>query len=240
MWTYALTAIGLSLLGARFRLVLIAIVIAVPLALGLLGAEALGGHGWPLLRCLSGFSIGMLTFDLHARRQGGLGATGASLCEAAALLAAAAAIAWLARGPFLFVSPFLFGLAIFALAREEGAASRVLMRAPMRCLGRWSYSIYMVHALVLILVDNGVRLVAGRLGLHLETVAVLNGEAYRLIDGGGVATDLFALLSLAVVIAAASITYWLVELPFRNASRRLAERIAQRPLVAAERVAPTM
>jgi peptidoglycan/LPS O-acetylase OafA/YrhL len=240
IWTYALTAIGLSLLKQRFRLVLAAIVILVPLGYFLLDAGAMAGPGRLLFRCLFGFSIGMLAFDLHAYWSGGIGRAGATLAEAAALLASAAAIIWFGAGPFPFVSPFLFGLTILVLAREEGAASNLLMRAPMRCLGRWSYSIYMVHFLILTLVFSGFAPLGAWLGVPLITTAIVAGQPTRVIEAGGIVPDLAALASLALVIAVAASTYRLVELPFRNVSRRLAERVARRPLAAAERVAPTM
>jgi peptidoglycan/LPS O-acetylase OafA/YrhL len=240
MWTYALTAVGLSLLKERFRWVLAAIIVLSPAILLMFGAEGLASRNLSLVRCLFGFSIGMLAFDLHHRLH--IGAEPrrglATAAEAAALVLCAAAMSSIAYPPLQLACPFLFALVILALAREKGAASELLKSAPLRRLGALSYSIYMVHALVIVL---GMK-VLGFVGQWLRTPLVTDGMFDgRLADSiGGAGADLLALGFLALIVAVASVTWRFVELPFRTASRRLAERIARRSVLAVERVAPTM
>ncbi|MEA3015011.1 MAG: hypothetical protein QOD42_3556 [Sphingomonadales bacterium] len=104
----------------------------------------------------------------------------------------------------------------------------------------WSYSIYMVHLPVITLFLHFLP-VAGRwLGVELIAGGTWQGAPIRLIGGGGAVPDLLVLACLALVVATASVTYRLVELPFRNGSRRWAERIARSRLDATEQVAPTI
>jgi peptidoglycan/LPS O-acetylase OafA/YrhL len=240
MWTYALTAIGLAAMKRRFRLALAAIVVAAPPILLVYGNHGLGSSDLALVRCLFGFSIGMLAFDLRTRlRIGpGLSRRAATAIELAAIAACLAAMSVPGRGPLLILCPFLFAVTILALAGEKGAASDLLTRAPMRRLGALSYSIYMTQALVIILFIRALGFAGARLNAPLLAGGSVNGHPVEVIVGA--APDLLAFLCLALILLAASFTWRYVELPFRAASRRLAERIAHRPLDAAERVAPTI
>jgi len=237
LWTYLIAALGLVLLKERFRLLLVALVLVAPLLFLGLGREDLGGGGWlALVRCLFGFSLGMLAFDLHQRWR----APGGTAVELVALGLCAAAIALLPAWPWLFFSPFLFAGVILVFAREAGAASALLRTRPFRALGTWSYSIYMVHSFVLLLFLNGLDYGSRWLGAPLIAERPIEGGLVQVIGGSGPLPDLLVIAALASVVLAASLTYRWIELPFREASRRRAERIAHRPLAGAERVAPTM
>ncbi|HST37274.1 MAG TPA: acyltransferase, partial [Allosphingosinicella sp.] len=242
VWTYALTAAGLVLLGRRFRFVLVAIALLAPLALGWLGDGLLNSRGLTLVRCLYGFSLGMLAFDLSARwrGRGSLGRSAATFAEAGLVLLCGAAIIGVPDSPLEFACPALFALAIIVLAREEGAVADVLKLAPLRRLGDWSYSIYMVHPLVLALIVHPLALAGARLGVPLVEVGTIEGHPARIIGGPAWLPELVVPVVLILVIAASALTYRLIELPCRNASRGWAERIAGRPAAAAERVAPTI
>jgi peptidoglycan/LPS O-acetylase OafA/YrhL len=49
-------------------------------------------------------------------------------------------------------APVVFAIAVLIFAREGGLVSLVLKLAPLRQIGRYSYSIYITHELVLILI----------------------------------------------------------------------------------------
>lgn len=236
-WTYLLAALGLIMLKERVQLLLAAIVLAAPLVLIGFGEGYLATQGWlSLVRCLFSFSIGMLTFELHRRSR----VRGGTTAELAALALGGAAVALLPRSAWLFGCPFLFAAAILVFAREEGAVSKVLVTRPFRAVGAWSYSIYMVHSFVLTLYVNGLAFGGPRLGQILITTRIDDGDTLQVIDGPGAVPDLLVIVALVLVVGVASFTYRWLELPGRAASRRRAERIADRRLVEAERVAPTM
>src|SRR5262249_11554314 len=83
-------------------------------------------------------------------------------------------------------------------------ADRVLSWTPLAWIGIVSYSIYLLHILVI-----GAF---GRLGLT---------------------SDLAMLGALVVTVAAASLSYGLIEKPFRRLGKHLARRVATRPAVLA-------
>jgi len=95
------------------------------------------------------------------------------------------------------------GASVFIVAAlADPAARRLLLSAPVRALGRWSYSLYLLHAVVLIAF---LGLLAGRIPL----------------------TAIFA-LTVVVAIAAAWLSYRLVEVPAIRAGRALADRMRRR------------
>jgi peptidoglycan/LPS O-acetylase OafA/YrhL len=107
-----------------------------------------------------------------------------------------------------------FGLApsvallVFCAARYRGAASRLLTSRPAIALGEASYSIYLVHSIVLI---SAVKL----------TGNVVHGTAYNLVK-------LFVLM--AIVVAISLLLYAYYEAPARSWLRR---RWGRRPAPAA-------
>jgi peptidoglycan/LPS O-acetylase OafA/YrhL len=96
-------------------------------------------------------------------------------------------------GRLLAFAPALFFLAVFTLGAPRGA-TRALSGAPLRWLGRISYSYYLIHGLAL----KAFAMVAGR---------VLHGHTSPL----GMAMLLVA--SFGLTLVAAQILYSLVEYP---------------------------
>ncbi len=108
----------------------------------------------------------------------------------------------------------MFAAAVLIFAREAGQVSRLLRGAPFAALGRWSYSIYMGHQIVLMVAVYGVWLANRRFGFGREIEVMIEGHAKTLYDLGGVVPS-FALLAviLGVVIALAAFTYSRIEEP---------------------------
>ena len=100
-----------------------------------------------------------------------------------------------------------FALVIFVFAFEAGPVSRALRGAPFQAIGRWSYSIYLVHPLWTIATLHLVA-AAGR-GLHRTAIA----DGARLILGGPLVMDAAAAACLSAVIATAALTFRLIEQP---------------------------
>lgn len=151
--------------------------------------------GLAILRCLPSFGIGILiarlveTRDQALRRLGGAAGAAAALILAVLLLHLGA--------PDILLIP-VFAWIVLSLALDGGTVARALSWRPLHLLGLWSYSIYMVHPLVL-KIEMQVLL---RSGDRLQSLPYL------------VAVSAAALL--AVVLLAALLFRW-VEVPARRA-----------------------
>jgi peptidoglycan/LPS O-acetylase OafA/YrhL len=114
----------------------------------------------------------------------------------------------------------LFPGLIVAAVRNEGRLRRLLNAAPLRWLGDISYSLYLVHWLVLCAL--------------VETVRRLPGLSLRQLPPTG--SLLTALSLIAVSVALAAVTHRVIEVRGRQWLRR--RLVAERPMPAGELAVP--
>ncbi|MEJ0042712.1 MAG: acyltransferase [Rhizomicrobium sp.] len=172
---------------------------------------------WGFFRCLFGFFTGVVAYE--AWRQGVAKALKGTIAE---LVAVAAVIGFLMFVPDDRVGEFLatplFALAVLVFAGEGGMVSRALTAAPAAALGRWSYSIYMVHTLVLAVLFSAVHM-AEPVFHRTWLVQTPDGNAI-LAPGGG--NDFAMAAVLAMVVALAAFTWRYIERPGQRLFNRLA------------------
>ena len=151
-----------------------------------------------IVRCLLSFSIGGLIALSLADPQ----ATRPRWQEIdlLCLAAAAAVVATMHFGAFDALVIPGFALLCYGLAGEQGIVGKSLAVFPLYWLGEISYSIYMTHALLLVLWREAARL------LHWQDLGYWTGAAC------------FVALIL-LVIAVSALTYRWVEVPCRQAVR---------------------
>jgi peptidoglycan/LPS O-acetylase OafA/YrhL len=180
-----------------------------------------------LFRCLAGFFLGCLTFRAYRVASSRLGGVlrGADLAEAICTVLVLSFIAAAGTGPLSFLAPLVFTATVFIFAFEGGAVSRFMKNPTLLRLGALSYSIYMVHAFVLLILENSTAVVGKALGARLETGRIIKGRVVDLLDFGSPwIMDGVALVYLAAVIALASVTYRYVEVPGYEAAKRFVNR----------------
>ncbi len=209
MWTYLLFA--LVFMAARRWLVPISALLGTA-ALYWLSANAPDLHvtfEGGIIRCIFGFSVGVLTYQFYTR----FGGLSGQIWELAAF-AALTAFASLAHGALTFAAPLLFAVTILVLATQSGFISKLLRRPVFQLLGLISYSIYMTHIFV-----------QGRLGELLQVTDWLairvDLQGRTLLTGPAWIGDVVTVVMLAMVVAVSYATYRLVEKPGRDLSRRL-------------------
>jgi peptidoglycan/LPS O-acetylase OafA/YrhL len=185
-----------------------------------------------IFRCLAGFFLGCLAFRAYrvmVERLGGGRMPGADLVEAGCTVLVLAFIAVAGTGPLSFLAPLVFTAAVFVFAFEGGLVSRFMKNPLLLRLGALSYSIYMVHAFVLLILENSTAVAGKFLGMGLKTERVVNGSPIDLLDFGNPwVMDGLALVYIAAVIALASLTYRLVEVPGYDAAKRFVNRRPRR------------
>lgn len=204
-YTYAIFALAVLFLGKRTRLFFAALGFG---AVVLLLTEATLGLEH-FIRCIAGFSIGCLTAQAVER----------ATFTVSPELSGAVFVAILI---FLQVTPedqarfvLMYGLSALLIvticrASGEGVLARLLKRKPLLWLGTISYSIYMSHAIVAASVSMIMKLVIDR--TQITTLGA----------------SLAIALLLALVLVVSHVAYVLVELPFRERSRRFAA--SERPV----------
>lgn len=149
------------------------------------------------MRILMSFSIGMLVALWHQRRRSKH--SGAGIAQAMALGAVILFLALLEKsGQWLLLGPVLFGLLVLTISSDEGWLARGLGCRALAWLGERSYSIYLVHATLLMAFSALARL--------------MPGPAQWAWFGG----------YLLAVLAMAQLLYTTIEVPWRTHFRELA------------------
>ncbi|WP_376959506.1 acyltransferase [Azospirillum sp. A26] len=183
-------------------------------------------------RCLYGFFTGHVTYRLfQAARTAGLsrlsmrrptaGSPIAGLSEGLSLAAVIVFVASARGNALSYASPLLFGLVVWVFAFEGGTISRLLAMRPFQWLGARSYSVYMVHALVIALYEKAAVAMQRLSGQPMFVGPAAGGEDRLIFFGATWMMDLLALAYLGTVVAIASLTYRFVEIPGQSSFNAL-------------------
>ncbi|WP_347303149.1 acyltransferase [Croceibacterium sp. TMG7-5b_MA50] len=178
-----------------------------------------------LQRGILGFSLGVGCHWLHRHWHPHLHPALLTALEAACL----AALVWLLAamplgGLTLLLTSALFALIVLVFARDKGWISRLLQLRPMIALGTLSYSIYMLHMLLIAPVTRAGPAVLTALGRpDLVAARPTPGGIGTLALSNGAET-LVSLALIALTIALSAVSFRWLEEPARRWSRDHARR----------------
>jgi peptidoglycan/LPS O-acetylase OafA/YrhL len=175
-------------------------------------------------RCFFGFFLGQLVYSAYAARPHYLGVLKASIAEWLILLATIAFVDVARRGAISFAAPVVFACVVYCFAAQTGIISKWLKTRLMQALGNYSYSIYMIHTLI-IAATCGALHVIGKL-THRDLMKHV-GINYRIAFGPTWMMVGFAMLMLILVVAISSVTYKRIEKPGQRFFSKLARRLPQ-------------
>lgn len=230
-YTYLL--FGLLLVGAQyaasrrfFYAASLALVIgSVLLIVFGLGKRSLDFHyDFGFFRCVLSFFIGVLTVGIVSRLRPVMSQAVPSLIQAGALLAGFVLVCMVGAYPAIsFAAPLVFAVLLGSLMAFPTARPLpgLLASAPLVWLGKRSYSIYMVHAIVLVLAEYAIRAVGPRSTQVLDSITP------------GAAATMWAVLVVTGVLVLSNLTYKYVELRGGRLFLRALGRDVRLPMAAA-------
>jgi peptidoglycan/LPS O-acetylase OafA/YrhL len=248
-WTYLIFAA--SLLAGRTWLRHLRFATEILLAAMLIGSAGvlvlLSRHGIDatydlgFVRCIYGFLVGHFTYRLwHATSQHRFVP---GVLEVAVLIMAVFYVSAAGHTGYTFFAPIVFAVVVFVFSFEAGPVSRLLSNRGSAWLGRISYSIYMWQGFIIFnFVDRPVSMLEKLTRHSYTTVAdagsALGSEAVKLIVLGGQILPIVAtLLFVMLLVAVASVSYYLVERPGQELFARLARALRDR---SAQRLGPSL
>jgi peptidoglycan/LPS O-acetylase OafA/YrhL len=206
-FAYLVFALAASTLGRRLSVrLLLCVAAACALALLSLKGHINATHDFGVLRCLYGFSFGVLAWRLQQRREGDAGGTGAEVLAGGGALVF---VALAGESSFSLLAPPVFALVVVVFARERGAVSAALRTRAFVWLGTLSYSIYMTHFFI-----------ARRMAELLSYAREAGIPGTGLLGVEKWAGDVLVFLYLLLVIGLSAVTYRLLEAPAREWFRR--------------------
>jgi peptidoglycan/LPS O-acetylase OafA/YrhL len=215
-FTYILFGATLLVLRKSIGWAALAVVIASPILLYILAPKHTMDVtvGWGLLRGLYGFSLGSLCYKWHlhiTKTASSQDARLFSLLEIATVMAAVLFSTMTAQQPLSILAPFCFAPVILIFALEKGILTRLLLHKAFIRLGELSYSIYMVHWLILYLFMNISGLITKHMHIAFSTIVTVDGEARQLMATKMWEGDLILPVILATTIFVSVATYRYIE-----------------------------
>jgi len=225
-WTYVLFALVCAVIGLRDWL-LIATAFIGPLLLFHLSKSGMDTtYDWGIIRCVLGFALGVLCWRIHTLASPQARVPGTAVMtalEVAIVLAVAGFVAAAGISPLSFMAPFVFAAAVLIFALEGGLVSRLFRTRALKWLGTLSYSIYLTHFLVVLLLPRIVKLALGGEDLW-RSMPLPNGQYVMAFGRNEVEGTLLYALALAATLALSALTYRWVEVPGRDWSRKWLRR----------------
>ncbi|MCF3932620.1 acyltransferase [Acuticoccus sp. M5D2P5] len=197
------------------------------------------------VRCVYGFAAGCVTFAIYRRRQDAWSNSAVEI----AMVVAALLYVW-AAGPNVwgYAAPLVFSVVIYVFAvSTDGIVSRLLRARWLQTIGERSYSIYLIHSLVIylmLIVCTGIER-----RTSIEIIGAVPGQVIPVIDAAGPyalwVNNAITAFYVFLVVYLAGVTYRRIEVPTRNFFNRIAGRV--RPvsdgtggIAAAEAAAPVV
>jgi peptidoglycan/LPS O-acetylase OafA/YrhL len=180
-------------------------------------------YDWGLARCVAGFYAG--AFMAWMVRNPWISGIFDRMSAQTVTIVTAACVAWIivalsiADGHLdVLVLPGLVLLILF-LHRDSGLIAKLLRTPPCAALGRISYSIYLLHVPVLLVLLTTIKRSSGML---LESSSA---EGVPILHIGPWTGDLLVVCAVIEVIAIATISYRIIETRGRNLGRHIANRL---------------
>lgn len=230
-YTYILFAIVAVFFGKkRISFALYSLILAV------LGASVLylfseyyidSTYDYAFFRCMFGFFCGTFTYVASAKVRGKMAGTGwlYSVIEGVALCGCVAFVAKTGTSSQSLLAPVVFAMAITVFSLEKGRISALLATRPLQFLGDISYTIYISHAFVLLVVARIFRVLQQKTSL-ISSVSYTAPQFHEsvtdlMVPISPAVSNLVVLLILAAVIGVSAVVNRLIEVPCRDYFNRL-------------------
>ncbi len=218
---YMLFAAAWFLLRARAWIAELLLVVGAPLLLWRLKGHLDATYDWGGLRAAFGFALGVV---VQRAWQGGAWRTfatatstaGHTVLETLAAVAMVAFVSIVDRDARSLAAPFVFAGVVAAFVPGRGGLSRVMQARSAQAIGRWSYSIYLLHYPIQIAVYWVAVWAFYRGALQLDVV----GTNSPIIHVSPWVADLANVTMLLVVIGCSALAYRVIERPWRDRGRR--------------------
>lgn len=219
MTTYVLFALAMRWTVWPRRVAVAAVLVGAPALILVTKGHMDVTYDWGVPRALLGFVIGTVVYALTERfaeppwlRVPGAG----TLAELLALAVSLAFVVTQGGARASILAPVIFAVAVFVFAFEGGHLSRLFAGSPMRQLGLWSYSIYMLHYPLQLAFGQVVAFWPQSLLARWVTVQAVEGRAVRIFGRTAFEGDLGALIMLALLVALSALSFRFIESPPRR------------------------
>ena len=175
-------------------------------------------YHYGIFRCIVGFFLGGICYRLFLKTRA-LVFPFATILEVSLMVTIYLFVTFYGHEKLSVIAPFIFTITVYIFSFEQGKISSLLKAKVVQNLGKWSYSIYMIHALLILIIGRSLNLFEKMTG---ETYFIKhvyeNSETELVLLHNPYFMDFLTVVFLAVVIALSSLTYKYIELRASNFS----------------------
>ena len=184
-------------------------------------------YDFGFFRCLYGFFCGVFVWKFYQSRTV-RSLPLASIWEIAILIAASSFVIYVdPHGRFSFTAPLLLSIMVYIFALQGGIVSRILILKPFQILGKISYSIYLIHAFIVIdIIDRAASLFQKVFGIQIiQAASGTDGSGFTAGEtvinlGTAVQGDLLCVAYLLLVVGVSYCTFTYIEMPWQSKLNR--------------------
>ena len=177
--------------------------------------ENIGGASFKngLFRCIPSFFLGSLCYTAFLKMKD-KSIPLASVLELTLIIGIYLFVVFAGANQYSLLAPFIFAIAVLVFSFEQGFISKLLKIKPIQDLGKWSYSIYMLHALIILIIGRVFNVIEKVFDKSFITgYSIPTNESVELLSIiNPYFMDLLTILYLLALIYLASLTYKHIEL----------------------------
>ena len=171
-----------------------------------------------IFRCIIGFFLGGICYRFFLLTRG-IVLPYATFIEVSLMIAIYFFVTYFGKERLSIIAPLIFTVTVYVFSFEQGKISTLLKVNLIQNLGKWSYSIYMVHALIILIIGRSLNLfenLSGHSFFIQHITEVSNTELILIYNAYFM--DFLTAVFLGIVIVLSSLTYKYIELRMSNVS----------------------
>lgn len=178
-------------------------------------------YDYGLIRCISGFFVGVLICLCRSQLLK-INVNVASMLELLLIIFIYCFISELGANKYSLLSPLVFGVAVWFFSYELGYISTILKHKFIQLLGVLSFTMYMIHSVILTVIWRVNTLLTKNEYIAESTRSHAYGKIMHF--GNAYLGDIFLLCFIGLVIVASSVIYNNYEEPLRVKFNKFANR----------------
>lgn len=170
-------------------------------------------YNYGIFRCISGFFLGSLCYQFFLIMKDRV-IPMATLIEVSLVIGIYFFVVYTGTNKYSLLAPIIFVLTVYVFAFEQGFISKLLKVNLVQNMGKWSYSIYMLHALVILIIGRSFNLIEKVMD---QKMTIDHSNSFGPVGDlifikNAYLMDIFTIFYLLLVIFFASITYKYIEI----------------------------
>ncbi len=164
-----------------------------------------------IFRCIIGFFLGNICYKVYTKYKN-KSIPYPTFIELLTLVGIISFVYFAGDNKYSLLAPFIFVLSVYIFAFEQGAISKILKIKAIQNIGKWSYSIYMIHAFLLILMSRLLNITGHLSGQSFSIPHTYNNYTENLFYiGNAYVMDFLTLLYVLILLLLASLSYKFIE-----------------------------